>query len=253
MTHLSLRVHEVVIFMLFLGIGFWIGSDIQAEPGSAIRAERAQTQETIPALPDGERMLLLVGVDSLDTMQPNIQGMWLLTYYLKDHPIQLMPIYPSGSEQDAELDDQILRTFSLEEEHGETSLNPEFMRMLADHNYWFSGYMLIDQEAQAQMIDGLGGLPGTQGTLGGEQILAALPSSLLKPAEAVNHQAMLLGQVCLALSRRTDQAGLSSTLALIPEHIQTNLDPSTLSAEFEAILSNPAVISCEFPTLTALP
>jgi len=245
---------EVAAFIIFLGLGYWVGKNLN--PGQYPRVlinHLKPTPSPIPALPDGERILLLVNVDQLDNTIPGLNSMWLITYYLNDQPIQLLPIYPTNINTQQSHQSLILENFAVVMEDGATRLAPTFLNWLNENNYWLSGYVLMDDHASSTMINLIGGLPTDRGVQSGEQIISTIPSTTENSQKAHEQQAMLLGQYCLTLSRLTSPPQWNSILELIPEHLVSDIHPLRLITEIEFLTSDQAALRCEFPALTYLP
>lgn len=245
---------EAAAFILFLCIGYRVGGSLEIyNPVQGGISHLKPTPSPIPALPDGERILLLAGVDRLDTEQPQLESLWLLTYYLDDRPVQLLPIYPSQANAKQSLDTTILDSFSVVKVEGVTQLNPQFLKLLAENDFWLSGYLLIDDHATAKIINLLGGLPTTSGVCSGEQILKSIPPSADQPLKVHTQQAVLLRQACLTLSRLPAQLQWDAILPLIPEHIITDVHPLRLMNEIQTLVSDLSQLRCEFPSISASP
>ncbi len=254
MNRASFYYFEVAAFILFLSIGYLVGSSSNnVHPVEEGIGNFKPTPSPIPALPDGERILLLAGVDKLDSAQPQLESLWLLTYYLDNQPIQLLPIYPCKNNWQQSFEAQAVDTFSVVKEHGSAQLSPDFMRLLAESGFWLSGYLLMDDHATATIINLLGGLPTDLGLYTGEQIVRAIPPTTEQPKIAHDQQAILLGQACLTLSRMSTQPQWQTVLELIPEHIITDLHPLRLLNEIQILASDLTNLRCEFPSLPVTP
>jgi hypothetical protein len=254
MKRISFYYFEVAAFILFLSIGYWVGSSFNnPHPVQEGIGHLKPTPSPIPALPDGERILLLAGVDKLESTQPQLESLWLLTYYLDGRPIQLLPIYPFKNNSQQPSEAQILDTFSVVKGQESAQLNPEFLRLLAESGFWLSGYLLMDDHATASVINLLGGLPTDSGLCTGEQILKTIHPATEQPQNAHDQQAILLGQACLTLSRMPTQPQWQTILELIPEHIITDLQPLRLLNEIQILASDLTQLRCEFPSVPVTP
>ena len=245
---------ETATFLLFISIGFWIGMRFEVDlPMQGRISHLKPTPSPIPTLSDGERILLLAGVDQLNTPQPQLKSLWLLTYYLDDRPVQLLPIYPPQENDQSLLESQIQERFSVVKVDGVAQLNPQFLNLLVENDFWLSGYVLIDDHATASIIDMLGGLPTTSGLCSGEQILKSIPQPADHPQKAQSQQATLLRQACLAVTRLSEQPEWDAVTALMPEHMITDLNPVRLLSEIKILVSDLSRLRCEFPSISATP
>jgi hypothetical protein len=245
---------EVAAFLVFISLGFWIGTNIGGANAAPINEQQVKaTPSPLPSMPDGERIVLIAGTDNNNSSQPRLESLWLLTYYLDSQPIHFLPIYPSGRDTPTEFEKQLLDSFYLEYKNGISVVNSEFLSLLTENNYWLSGYILFDTYAAAQMINLIGGIPSDHGIYSGEQLLATIPTSFSQQHEAYPQQAILLGQTCLTLSQLSASPNWHAALTLFPEHIVTDLQPLGLITELNILSANPAQIRCEFPFLHANP
>ena len=255
MSRTSFLLVEILTFLVFIGLGFTVGSNFWDNNATQIETSLPKAMpEPLLSLPDGERILLLAGVDHVNTNQPRLQSLWLLTYYLEDAPIQFLPIYPSGINPPTELERTLINTFSLVNDNGKTSLNPEFLGILSHSNYWVSGYLVFDSYAYAQVINLIGGLPTDQGTFSGEQILDTIPLADEDPQAAHVQQILSLGQACQTISRMPSRPNWQSIMHLIADkHIHTDLNPNGLLVELQQLTVEPSRVRCEFPSWSAVP
>ena len=119
MSRTSFLLVEILTFLVFIGLGFTVGSNIWDNNATQIETSLPKTiPEPLLSLPDGERILLLAGVDHVNTNHPQLQSLWLLTYYLEDAPIQFLPIYPSGINPPTALERTLIDSFSLVNDNG---------------------------------------------------------------------------------------------------------------------------------------
>ena len=255
MNRTSFLLVEILTFLVFIGLGFTVGSKLWDNDSAQVEMNLSNTlPEPLLSLPDGERIILLVGVDQLNTNQPQLLSVWLLTYYLNDAPIQFLPIYPSGNNPPTVLERMLIDSFNLVDENGTTRLTPEFLGILTEANYWVSGYLVFDSSAYAQVIDLIGGLPTDQGTFLGEEILETIPLAAEDPHAAHVQQILSLGKACQTLSRMPSLPNWQLILHLISENnILTDLHPNGLLLELQQLTAVPYRIRCEFPSWSAVP
>lgn len=245
---------DVLSFLFFISLGFWIGKSMAAHPPVPIERESiVPTPSPLPSLPDGERILLLVGVDQINSQQPKLVSVWLLTYYLDNQPIQLLPIYPGESDPTSQMESELVDTFSIQYKKGSAQLDPAFLTTLFANNYWISGYLVLDNIATGQIIDLIGGLPNGQNQLDGAGIIQDLPDSGEQPLNALHQQTYLFGQACQTLAQLTQQPDLSQIVTLIPDHIFTDPQPHRLLSEINLLFSTPSLVRCEFPVHPSAP
>jgi hypothetical protein len=253
MTHINVRHTELFTFLISISLGFWIGSRLGQKNIAPVRVvpAHAQTSIPLPSLPDGERIILVIDVDSLDLPQPQLQSLWLVTYYLDGKPIQWLPIFPSGESPMPSTEHDLFNSFKLESNEDRITPSSEFFTWLEDNNYWLSGYLLLDDVATAAIINLIGDIP-TSLTPEENQFRQRVPALESQPTSPTQ-QGMLLSRACRTLALQSMPPNWHLLLNLIPEHIVTDLDPEQLIKEILTITAPDTSWHCEFPTITTLP
>jgi hypothetical protein len=245
---------EVAAFIVFLGLGYWVGKNLTHErPARVLISHHKPTPSPIPALPDGERILLLASVDELDRSEPQLRSLWLLTYYLNDRPIQLLPIYPTNTIEQQPTHSQLIETFAVVKENGVAHISSTFLRSLGEDNFWLSGYILLDDYAAYTLLNIIRGLPTDNGLKSGEQIISTMLPSMEEPNNSHDQQVLLIGQYCLTFSQLKTPPQWDPILDIIPEHMVSDIHPVRLLTEIQLLTSNHTQVRCEFPTLTYSP
>ena len=251
MKNYSLFYFGIFICALVVGYTFsarFYPSDFNLLSGS-LRVVRASNEKSIATMSNGQRSLLLVTASSLTSLNPDLESLWLATYFPSDSNIRLLPIFPAGDQALSELESQLVRSFKLEKVNGRLALDEDFLNVLAAENYWWSGYIVLDDVAMTELFDLLGGIELKGQTLNGEQVLRASPSALDHPAEAYSYQIAILQSACIHLAQIMTEADLTQLNLILPRHMLTDLEPDQLKMEIQSLLASDRQPACKFPLL----
>lgn len=198
---------------------------------------------------NGQRSLLLISASWMNSTDPQLEGIWMATYFPSDSSIRLLPIFPSGDQPISDFETQVVNSFGINKKNGQPVLAPDFISLLEKDNYWWSGYLVVDEIAMAGIFDLLGGLQMKGQTLSGEQVITELPDPLDQPGNAYSYQMAMLSSVCKQLAQMTPNADLSQVNSLLHRHVLTDLQPDQWRTEFQFLLASERQPACKFPLL----
>ena len=172
-------------FSLQLGLG----KTTHAAPSRS--AEKADYPPAGWVAPNGQRNLLLIGVDSLDSSTPRLESLWLVLNLVSRSPdhFTLIPLLPASPGMDLIPADKLTGSFRLD---GKGAPQPDFFEVLHQADFWWSYYAIVDRQGLALVIDLAGGMDIGSGKQNGAQIVSSLEagaddtqSSLFKQSELV--------------------------------------------------------------------
>jgi hypothetical protein len=216
---------------------------------SSLRVVTAQDKKSIDALSTGQRSLLIISVSSLKALDPHLESVWLATYLPTGSDLRLLSIYPTGIQPISDFEAQLIQSFGLDKKAGQLVLDQDFISALENDNYWWSGYIVLDEVAMAGIFDVLGGLEMKGQTLSGEQVISELPDALEQPGAAYSFQIAMLQSACKQFARFTSDADLSQVSLLLHRHMFTNLQSDQLKTEFQSLMASERHTACKFPML----
>jgi len=242
-----------LVFTCFLVIGYTFSIRFY-QPGNPIftvtvNGETSESQKAIDTMQNGQRSILLITATSINTTNPHLESIWLATYLSSDTAIQLLPIFPDGNKLASSFELELNRSFDIQAVDDNLSLDPGFINVLKEHNYWWSGYILLDEVSLAKAFNLLGGIELNGRTLTGTQVLQSLPVSADDPQNAYSTQIAILQSVCHKILRTPAGLDVSQIISLLPNHILTDLDSSQLQTELDSLNSGEHTLTCRFPTL----
>jgi hypothetical protein len=251
----------LAIFLANLLVGYLGGSRVLPEkPGdTALPLEQTTAPgQSIPALANGQRSLLLISVDKLDERKPRLTSVWVVLYVPSDARLTLLPIFPALSAKDTL--DELTRNFSIHKEADSPRLNPAFEESVRQHIPWWSGFILMDEIALAEIIDIWVGSTGvsagsnpSSGKQFGSQLISELPRAWDDPYSALYSQASLYQEICWGVAWAENgfhASQLQERITLFEKHLSTDLDPLLILSELQNLRGQGGSLMCEFPTLS---
>ena len=183
-----------------------------------VAAQRAR--DTRQEASGRQRNILLIGVDSLQSEAPRLEGVWMVLY-LRDTPhFMLLPVYPSQTQnQDnpALIDQNLARLFSLEDEQ---TPNPLFLQALKDKQLWWDGFIVLDKSALVEIL-ALTSSGNATTSPSQQQAATNLTNVEEAPMRSLLGQAQLAQELC-----RSSGAMLASDKSRPPRLAGTGFSPS---------------------------
>jgi len=235
-----------LLFTGFLVIGYLVSYYFfpYGNFGSARAASVSLTGSYTPiqVMKNGQRIFLLVGVDSLDPRTAQLKSLWLATYMPSDPSIRLLPILPSKEGINQYIDHPLNRAFELNGGNGRVILDNRFINYLKENNYWWSGYIVFDETILQKTYLSLNDQSGSY------KVVTAAQKSPTNLNE-ISTQVLILQAACQKLSNKLTNPDWSEIESLIPAHILTDLDIQQISSEWENTLASGRGINCIFPTM----
>ncbi len=251
-----MRNHSLLYFGIFicsLVVGYTFStmlypSDFNLLSGS-LKVVSASSQKPIDTMSSGQRSILLISTSSLSSPHPNLESIWLVSYMPSDSFVRLLPIFPAGDQTISELESILVNSFNLKKENGRLGVNQKFLDVLVAENYWWSGYIVLDNVAMTEAFDLLGGIELKGQKLTGEQVLRELPDVLDDPSNAYAYQIAILQSACKQFAHLATNPDLTKPNLLRPRHLLTDLEPEQVQQELYSLLANGRQPACKFPLL----
>jgi hypothetical protein len=198
---------------------------------------------------NGQRNLLVIGVDRLDRDAPRLESLWLFLYFPGRSPATLLPLFP-GTERTVDAPETPLAAaFSLDPS-GNPS--PAFFERLQREKIWWSGFVLLDETALVALLDGLGGVDLDGKTIPGLRAIEMLSAARRDPSGPLPAQVRLLRSACSRAGNRISSWGELADLAgTLGSHLRTDLEIAGLVREWLQAAGAEPAFECEFPLLPA--
>jgi hypothetical protein len=216
---------------------------------SSLKVVAAKEQKPIDVLNTGQRSILLITTSSLSTFDAHLESVWLATYLPSSSDIRLLSIYPTGDQPISDFEAQLVNSFGLNKKNGQVVLDQDFLEILVAQNYWWSGYLVLDEVAMADIFNLFGGIVMKGQTLSGEQVISELPDVSKEPSNAYSFQIAMLQSVCKQFTRVASNVDLSQVHPLLSHHIIADLQSDQLKTELQSLLADERQPVCKFPML----
>jgi hypothetical protein len=230
----------------------YIGSELKHAQHSISQPKIIQEESTANQPSSSrQRNILLIGIDSFQSDEPRLEGVWMVLY-LRDLPhFILMPVYPNqlqGEGSIALVDQNLASLFKLENKQTPSDI---FLQALKDKQLWWDGYMVLDRSALSEILTLTSAEEET--TRKNQQLsVSSLPDSEEAPMRALLIQAQLAQELCRnsGVVLASGSNWLPSLIDRASALVRTDLDLGEIAGEVKSALRYGGGISCEFPSLT---
>jgi hypothetical protein len=228
----------------FLVFGLWAdglleGNSIQNRSIPAI-----QPTFPFPTPITGQRNLLVIGVDKFQAKNPQLESIWMLSYFPESPQITFTPLYPASTPAALSGISDLLALFEINEQGVPSAA---FLSALQEKSIWWSGYIVLDEIALIQMVDFIGGLIIGEHVIDGAAALGNIPFAQADQKAAYQAQNDFLQDICKQIIRTRPVKDLQIITSLIPDHIQTDINLSQTLREWQSFLEANVQLNCEFP------
>jgi hypothetical protein len=229
----------LIIFMLFTLFGFGIALIVGRSPFTASAEDNTPTSGNFSGIAQ-QQSLILIHSDDLTAQSPRLVTVWIaLITQIDDQPyVHFKQLYPSLDSSSAQTD--LASTFQL-------GMNgkpvQDFYTQLKRYNIAWNGTVMVD-DAGGSLLSGWlqQALPpnsDSSSVFSIRQAAAGDPSASLETA--------WLTQLCSYVSQRGLSSGSSPKWSeVMPKHMRTDLDFSTLQLTWEQLTSAPQPTRCKF-------
>jgi hypothetical protein len=243
---------SLLVFTCFLVIGYTYSTRFY-QPGNPITASSLKIVTTegtnpIASMHNGQRNILLIGVSTLDMKTSTLESLWLLTYIPKDSSIQLFPIYPAQKQQVSDFDTQLAQVFHLNRIGRHLELDSSFTGLLEKNNFWWSGYVIFDENFLAKIID-LYDIEENGEPVSGSDFIPVLHNKIDDQRKIFSSQVSFYQSLCNKYVKSEPGSNISQLSQLVPDHLLTDMDISQLQHELDSLSTNGHPPACRFPTL----
>ena len=241
-----------IVFLACLGGGFVLALNLgergQAQGLPVVESPIRPGEHGVA--PNGQRNLLLIGVDSLESENPQLKSVWLVMQIATHSPqrFTLLPLYPASEAQVLIPQAQIAASFGLD---ASGAISPDFFEAIRAADFWWSNYLALDESGLAEVIDLGGGVDLGQGALNGEQVAQLLNSPQSPTAEGLSAQGRVFQAVCSQSAEKLLSADARQTFQKLGRRLRTDLEIERFIHEWQMPLVLAGRPSCEFPTLQA--
>jgi hypothetical protein len=243
------------VFSLFLVLGLFLGTRLGLSRGTANSANDsiatssapiATTSEFAtpqPAAANGQRNVLVIGVDTMQPENARLESIWMVLYFPGYSEFNLIPLFPAALSGGPSQDDALSRAFNLRADHLPST---EFLAAVQDLDLWWNDVLVIDEAGFARVIDQVGGVVLDGDTFNGANAVANLSNPWDAPKRALQGQVSLATALCSQSPGIFSPETIQAMGSLTGTHIFISGDMRSTLADWQN-LNEP--ISCQFPTL----
>lgn len=215
----------------------------QSQPTTASTTPAGESDPAIGPSPSARQVsIVLLGVDDLSKEEPELQALWFANFEPPDKRIHMLGIsvgtLPPNSQK------SLQESFSLFEP---PDFGANFLSSIAAFApYPIQGFIVLDEEGFADLIDYIGGVTLENQELNGAAAIGAL--SLLKeqPLASLRMQARLIHSLTENAALIGGTPELTSLTSLVPDHAYTSPSPYQLASLGSQLLPiNPELVTIE--------
>jgi len=193
---------------------------------------------------NGQKNILVIGVDEFSNTNPNLFGIWMLIYF-PENPSKLtfVPIIPDLNDQSHQTDINLMGSFKLTPDGFPTD---SFFDRLHENQIWWHGYVLLDSIAIQEIFSFFYQIDQPQ-LSNTTNILFDQHTLWTSQSQSMDNQNDLLDILCELATSSPAYTDIRHLSTLIPNHIRTNLNVHQTIQDWQRLFALKADISCEFP------
>jgi len=203
------------------------------------------SQQLIPPLSvptNGQKNVLVIGVDDLESETPRLAAIWLLIYFPDKPNITFAPIFPDPLGRSISANSILVENFALNEDG---SPNDDFLKQLHQKQLWWHGYVVIDAYAVSEADDFFIQVSEKDKNLG------HYPSNRMSWVDefppGIAEQTDLLNNLCREAATLTVETDINRILNLVPTHFYTDMKIISIIQDWRNLISHDSHLLCEFP------
>jgi hypothetical protein len=221
-----LRFTPLITFGACVLAGLWLSQSLFTRSPSI-----TNPKESSLFSPDGGKNLTLIIVDQLGSPTPTLSGIWLLALS-KDNPtVDLIPGFPT---LDQDKNQAIAQAFGLTPKN---QPDTQFIDALRKQHLPLDHYLILDEEAVAQIIDLFGGISINGTIFDGKQIIQGAHMAGKSPEASLSAQITLVDQLCERFAQQNPPPNLHKLIYPLSHHTSTNLDMEFILTKWQMLMA----------------
>jgi hypothetical protein len=167
----------------------------------------------------GQKSLLIVGVDRLNSPPANLQGAWYVAYMPANPVVTLIPLYPSINR---DFNERLESSFNLQPAN---RLSRDFTTLLEEtYNFDWDTHILLDDFAMIDFIDLLEGVELNGEIQTGSQVIGGIPRASTNPEQALDGQIAVVRSLCARSDLLPTTMDLAEISARFSPHLMMQID-----------------------------
>ncbi len=238
----------IIISSSFFLFGYWSGQNIDGFFNQLGNPSSAKARANSEELPNHQQNILLVQVDDLGTTKPNLESVWLMLYIKNTPKITWMPLYIANQNGEASATAKVIAgQFQLGKNK---TLKGSFETALRKQDIWWNGYLITDKQGVGKLQKLFRESPKKNGAALVEAGNTMNPTSLLDTA--VMEKVTVIQNICQTASILENPQVIKQWLEQ-SNNVVTDLPIEEITAQWSALFNGQTGLSCEFPSLLAIP
>ncbi|MGD8633974.1 MAG: hypothetical protein PVF85_10415 [Anaerolineales bacterium] len=216
---------------------------IQTQPSATSTSSNDTTSETGISTPSARQIsIILFGVDDLSGDKPELQAIWFASFEPPSKSIHLLGISVDADVGDGKGNFQDRFTLFEPPDYG-----ADFLTSLASvAPYPVQGFIVLDEEGFARLIDYVGGVTLDDQELSGSAAVGALSLLHEQPLASLRMQARLVSSLTENAASIGSTPELTPLTSLVPVHAYTSPSPYQLASLGSQLLPlDPAMVTIE--------
>lgn len=234
----------IFFFALFLFLGVETGESMFSDPGQSTPMATSET----PVV-EGEGVfevenpfLLLIQVDDLAEEEPQLDGVWLMSYGRGMEELLFFPLLPSQADDGDVRDQALVDVFGLNDG---SRPHRRFFDLLEDRNLAWTGYLVLDRAALGELWRLV-----AEPSQNSDGMSAWAGESFENRAQIRREQAQFISALCQRMSVRDPDGSLLSLFDTLPGHIYLEGMSSRDLSQIWQPITQGGPGGCQFPTLS---
>jgi hypothetical protein len=236
------------VYVTCIICGFSIGKTLKkTESAETILPSVFALHQSIPTLKNGQHNLLVIAVDNLDLQQPQLRSVWLVTYFQNNPSITFLPISPTISSGDVIVDQMLSDSFVIVKADGNTNISTSFFDTLTRRNFWWSGYLIVDEFAFTSVLNEKSFLADNHQLASSEININDLGNISQDPQNLYDRYTQIFQDACRFIAQQGNDFNWQFFSSLIPQHVITDFDANLLIDEWTSSIKTIEAPNCYFP------
>jgi hypothetical protein len=228
-----------LLLIIGLAAGIWLGYNFADRK---LGEQSPIPTETLYPTNKDQRSLLVIGVDQLNSSNPQLRGVWYVAYFPNKAEINLVPLYPAIYEPYRADNNDVAAAFQL---NRSGDLSPKFLAALDTiYDLTLGVPVLFDDFALISLIELLGGVEINGRVIKDKSVVTDIPTALDNVDDALTGQATLLNALCHRAAHQKRLWQPSDLRAIIPNHLRTNFDIDQALADWASLNAIGPEIKC---------
>lgn len=209
----------------------------------------AEDRSSVGTLLNGQRSFLIIITSAINSPSANLESIWLASYVPTDTTLRMMPIFPTSKHTASSFETQLTQSFHLTKQVGSFVPDQSFFDVLADNNYWWSGYFVLDEYALNKISEILAKNETDDPTVAAGIKVGEVLGYLASPQNRYSSDLRTLQTACQKFLATHRDIEISLFLSSLSTHILSDLAPEQIITEWAAFASTGRSPSCKFPAL----